>query len=145
MDFTGIASITYTAADMAEAKRLFTDWGLTKVSATRTRLVFETVTGNRIEVRPDDTPGLPARLEGGSSFREVVFGVATAARRDAIAADLARDREVTRDADGTVHSVDDLGIHIGIRVWKPRKPATRPATVWNRPEGRARVDREARR
>jgi hypothetical protein len=102
MDFTGIASITYTAADMAEAKRLFTDWGLTKVSATRTRLVFETVTGNRIEVRPDDTPGLPARLEGGSSFREVVFGVATAARRDAIAADLARDREVTRDADGTV-------------------------------------------
>ena len=32
MDFTGIASITYTAADMSEAKRLFTDWGLTKVS-----------------------------------------------------------------------------------------------------------------
>ena len=75
MDFTGIASITYSAADMAEAKRLFTDWGLTKVSATRTRLVFETATGNRIEVRPDDTPGLPPRLEGGSSFREVVFGV----------------------------------------------------------------------
>lgn len=143
MDFTGIASITYTAADMAEAKRLFTDWGLTRVSATRTRLVFETSSGNRIEVRVDDAPGLPPRLEGGSSFREVVFGVATAARRDAIAADLARDREVTRDADGTVHSIDDLGIHIGVRVWKPRKAATPPATVWNRPGARARVDREA--
>ncbi len=143
MDFTGIASITYTAADRAEAKRLFTDWGLTRVSATRTRLVFETSSGNRIEVRLDDAPGLPPRLEGGSSFREVVFGVATAARRDAIAADLARDREVTRDADGTVHSIDDLGIHIGVRVWKPRKAATPPATVWNRPGARARVDREA--
>jgi catechol 2,3-dioxygenase-like lactoylglutathione lyase family enzyme len=60
-----------------------------------------------------------------------------------LAKDLERDRTVTRDADGTMHSVDDLGIHIGIRVWKPRKVATRPATLWNRPAERVRVDREA--
>lgn len=137
MDYTGIASVTFAATDLAEARRFLADWGLARARAGRGELRCETRSGSTVIVRPAATGEV-----GG--FREVVYGVATAAQRDAIAAELARDREVTRGADGTVHSVDDCGFRIGFRVWKPRRAKTRaPATRWNAPAVRGRIDRVA--
>ena len=34
MDYTGIESVHFGTADMAQSKRFFSDWGLTKVAAS---------------------------------------------------------------------------------------------------------------
>ena len=139
MDYTGIASVTFAATDLGEARRFLADWGLARARAGRGELRAETRSGSTVIVKPA-AAGEPA------GFREVIYGVATVAQREAIAAELGRDREIARDAGGTVRSVDDCGFRIGFRVWKPRRPATKArqaATCWNAPASRARIDREA--
>jgi len=66
-----------------------------------------------VVVRPADDPTLPPGLADGNTVREIVWGVDDAADLDAIAAELGTDREVKRDADGAVRSVDPHGYAIG--------------------------------
>ena len=51
MDYTGIESVHFGSADMAQSKRFFTDWGLTKVSASAKLLRFQTGNGAEVVVR----------------------------------------------------------------------------------------------
>ncbi len=137
MDYTGIASVTFAATDLGEARRYLSDWGLARARTGRRELRGETRSGSTVIV-------VAAGSGEGAGFREVIYGVATAAQRDAIAAELARDRQVLRDDGGTVRTVDDCGFPIGFRVWKPRRSKSRPApTRWNAPAARSRIDREA--
>lgn len=132
MDFVGIDTVEFGATDMKLARRLFADWGLKKVEDKPARLAFETRIGSQVVVRPAEASG----------FREVVFGVASPRELAALAKELARDREVRTDPDGTLHTVDDCGIAIGFRVWKRRKEVPGSGgTPWNGPGNRARVDR----
>ncbi len=140
MDYAGIDSVVFGAQDLKLVRRLFGDWGLEKRSDTRSGLVFATRLGSEVVVRRDNAPGLPPRLEGGSQFREVIFGVSGRAQLNRLGADLARDRTVSVDADGTLHTIDDNGIGIGFRVWRHGKEAAQPGTAWNGPGHRSRID-----
>jgi catechol 2,3-dioxygenase-like lactoylglutathione lyase family enzyme len=75
MDVLGIDQITYGADDLPLCKRFFSDWGMTLVEESEDLLVFETMNGCRVVVRPIDAPGLPPAIEPGSTLREVVWGV----------------------------------------------------------------------
>ena len=140
MEYTGIDAVVFGADDLKLARRLFTDWGLRKVSDRRKELVFATRIGSEVIVRAADTPGLPPRLEEGSQFREVIFGLANRKAVDAIAENLAADRAVQVDPDGTVHSVDDNGIAIGFRVWRHGLEKAEDGTAWNGPGHRGRLN-----
>ena len=141
MDFVGIDAVEFGAADMKEANRFFTEWGLKRISSSRAGSVFETGIGSQLVVRPEDSPQLRPRLSGGAQFREVIFGVAKRADLEHIEQELARDRKVTKDADGTLHTIDDAGINIGFRVWQRRIEKASRGTEWNGPGHRARVNR----
>ena len=130
MDFIGIDAVVFGATDLKLARKLFLDWGLTKRVDRPSQLVFETRIGSQVVVRPEASDG----------FREVVFGVATPRELRLLEIELMRDREVTRDADGTLHTVDDCGIRVGFRLWRGRKEAKGGGTAWNGPGNRARVD-----
>src|SRR5262252_1786153 len=109
MAFTGIDTVVFGADDLKIARKLFGDWGLRKLKDNASGLVFETGIGSQVVVRTEDARNLPARLSGGSNFREVIWGVATPMDLDLIGDRLSRDRPVKLDKDGTLHSVDDSG------------------------------------
>jgi catechol 2,3-dioxygenase-like lactoylglutathione lyase family enzyme len=140
MTFTGIASVVYGTPELALAGKLFSDWGLKSVRRGKTGQVFETGVGGEVIVRPETTPGLPPRIGETSNFREIIWGVSDQKHLVSLGEDLSRDRVVTLDEAGTIHTTDDSGIHIGFRVWKPKATKHGKPTVFNQPRFRARVD-----
>jgi catechol 2,3-dioxygenase-like lactoylglutathione lyase family enzyme len=106
-------------------------------------LLFVCGNGNEVAVCPEDLPGLPPRFKDGSNFREVIWAASSKDALRAIGAELALDRDVREDADGTLHSVDNCGVNIGFRVAR-QPPAVEHAepdfnTLWHR----TRIDRRA--
>ena len=79
MALTGIDKITYGVEDMERCARFFTDWGLTRAETGPDHVLFRTVDGCEVELRPADAPDLPPAIEGGSTVRRVVWGTRDAA------------------------------------------------------------------
>ena len=145
MAFVGIDAVVYGAKDITQARRMFLDWGLKKRSDTRAGLVFATELGAEVVVRPDGAAGLRPPIAEHSQFREVIYGVSSRTHLAAIDRELSRDREVIRDKDGTLHSVDDSGVNIGFRVWRHGSEKPSGGTRWNGPGNRRRVNQTASR
>src|SRR5581483_11247850 len=116
MDITGIDAIRYGTDDLADAHRYLLDLGLKEVEHGSAGSRFVTMDGGEVELRAISDAGLPAAAAGGATIREVVWGVASQAALDRIGAELEKDRRVTRDADGTLHSTDATGFGIGFRL-----------------------------
>ena len=138
--FVGIDSVVFGAPDLAVPRKLFTEWGLKKVKDGKSGLAFATEIGSEVVIRPAAAKDLPPKLSGGSEFREVVWGVSSQKHLDALGDELARDRKVTDDKDGTLHTVDDIGINVGFRVWRHGKEPARSTLPLNVPGARGRVD-----
>jgi catechol 2,3-dioxygenase-like lactoylglutathione lyase family enzyme len=139
--FVGIDATVFGAKDMARARKLFADFGLAKTADTKSRLVFATEIGSEIVICPSGTKDLPPPINPASEFREVIWGVKSAKDVARIAADLARDRALRTYRDGTIHAIDDSGIHFGVRVWRHgREPKRAAALPLNAPGARGRID-----
>lgn len=142
MNIIGVESVIYGAEDIDAATRFHEDWGLELTDRGTNGADFRLPDDTTVHVRGIDDAGLPPASVPGSTAREVIWGVADKAALEAIGAELSRDREVTADADGGLHSHDDLGYRLGFRVTaRTPRPVTLPETntVWNAP----RVDRRA--
>lgn len=124
MTIMGIDTVVFSAPDMAEMRRFFSDWGLKSLQNRKTAAVYETAVGSQIVVRPPDAKGLPAPPVEGMHFREVIYGVSSQRELDRLARNLARDQDITVDRDGTVHARDPNNLGIGFRLWK-RKNSVR--------------------
>src|SRR6185312_1055485 len=130
--FVGIDAAIFGAPDLAVARKLFSDFGLKKLKDTKSGLIFATEIGSEIVIRPTGAKDLAPKLNPGSEFREVIWGVASERDVARIAAELSRDREVRRDRDGTIHAVDDGGVNIGIRLWRHGKEPRRAGASMRR-------------
>src|SRR5687768_9479711 len=106
MNVTTIDSVTYGAPDLGEAKRFWTDFGLTLVDETDKRVLFSSMDQSNVEVKLATDPSLPPPIEEGPGVREAIFGVRTKDDLNAIGAELSRDREVSMDREGTIHTRD---------------------------------------
>lgn len=116
MTIERIESLIYGADDVDAGIRYFENWGLEEVERGESGAVFRTPRNQIIAIRRADDTALPPSPEGGSTMRETVWGVDSPASLDAIATELATDREVRSDADGTLHSVDETGFAIAFRL-----------------------------
>ena len=116
MTIQRIESLLFGAEDVAAGTRFFTDWGLEKIEAGAAGATFRTPENQFVHIRAADDPALPASPEAGSTLREAVWGVDDAAGLEEVGAELARDRDVARDADGTLHCIDETGFAIAFRV-----------------------------
>lgn len=139
MAITGIDRVTYGVSNMARARAFFADWGLREVAAADGIVAFETADGSEVELRRRSDRGLPRPIESGSTLREMTWGVEREDDLRAIGSELARDREVRRDPDGTLHSTDAMGLGIAFRVSRRRGIAD-PGMPTNTPAKAARVD-----
>ena len=123
MSQTGIDQVTYGVKDLETAKRFWTDFGLKPVESDARHGVFAARNGATIVVRAADDPGLPPPVgkDVDATVREATFGVKTKEDLAKLAANLAADRDVKEDADGTIHTVDPLGFGLAFRVTKTKK------------------------
>jgi hypothetical protein len=128
-----IESILFGAEDVAAGIKYFEDWGLEAVERSKAGATFRTQENQTVLVRDAADASLTASPEGGSSLRETVWGVDSKAALDAIGAELAKDRQVSRDPDGTLHSRDDTGFAVGFRVmdYKDAAPSPEPYNLAN--------------
>ena len=109
MKILGLDSVTFGVDDVATARRFWNDFGLSEVENGADGAVFETREKATIVVRAIDDPDLvPAPVEGNTA-REFTWGLETQEEVDAIADELARDRQIIRSGDGAVHAVDPVG------------------------------------
>ncbi|WP_221795698.1 VOC family protein [Oceanobacter mangrovi] len=126
MSVLGIDEITYGVEDMAACLRFFTDWGLTLQSESEAELVFTTLNGGRVLIKPLDAADLPPAIEDGPSLREVVWGVESDE-------DLARfaDKMASQPGyffkDGRAGCIDPNGV--GVRLQKTIKQDVEIACV----------------
>lgn len=121
MRLTGVDGVVLGVEDMSAAARFYTNFGLTASSDSARAKVFATNDDTSIELRSCDDNGLPAPVTGGSTIREILWAVSSQEELDAIAAELTRDRAVTCDEEGTLHSVDDDGYGVAFRIGRRRK------------------------
>jgi catechol 2,3-dioxygenase-like lactoylglutathione lyase family enzyme len=143
MRITTVDSVTYGVPDFAEAKRFWTDFGLSLIEEDAERILFNAVDLSTVEVKLASDPSLPPPIEAGPGVRETTFGVYAQEDLDAIAAELAKDRDVLADDDGTIHASDPLGIGIAFRVSRCRK-VTAPEPQFNMPGRVGRLNTRAK-
>jgi catechol 2,3-dioxygenase-like lactoylglutathione lyase family enzyme len=139
---TGIDAAVFGAVDVRAAERFLNDWGLRRVRSGSPVARFACVDRSEVIVHEAASPQLPPAIEEGSTLRELVWGVGSRRALQAIAENLARDRSVVEDADGTVHSTDDTGLGIAFRVTR-RKALRAPRVEFNAPGCVVRQDRGA--
>ncbi|WP_433360427.1 VOC family protein [Actinoplanes sp. CA-142083] len=134
MGIQRIESVIYSVDDLDTCVRFFTDLGLALAGKGEDHAVFETLIGQTLHLRTGAaTEGLPPSVEpGNNTIREVVWGADTEQDVEAFVAALSKDREVTQDADGVFHTVDETGFGVGLTVAgmsRHENKAPRPANV----------------
>lgn len=132
MPVTNLESVTFAVGDIAICRRFWTDFGLTETDGDAGGATFACANGSTVVLRSRDDPSLPPAANDEETMREAVFGVGSSADLAAVAAELARDREVVEDADGTIHAVDPLGFPVAFRVAR-RRPVVAPELKFNTP------------
>jgi catechol 2,3-dioxygenase-like lactoylglutathione lyase family enzyme len=116
MDIIGPDTLVFGVEDVAAASRFAQDFGLTPRMTGVEDGVFEALDGTSITIKPADDPSLPPPVWAAPNIREVVYGCVDQASVDAVGEELAKDRDVRRDADGSVHAVDDDGYPLAFQV-----------------------------
>ncbi len=144
-EIVGLEEVVYGVEDMALARRFFEDWGLKKVSAAKSKLVYEAVDGTRVIARPADAKDLPKAIQPGSTVRKITWGLHKKADLKTFASELAKDRDVEIAKDGTVSSTDPMGLAIAFTATRRRKLGkTAIRDEVNTPTRIERVDRAAK-
>lgn len=142
--FTGVDGVRFAVQNLDDACRFARDWGLKVMASSDPEVqLFRAVDGSEVQVvqadetRPETTP-----IGGGSGLCQMIWGVEDRATLDELAAELRKDRSAEFDADGVLHSIDDLGIRLSFRVTR-RQHQTYDATRYNSPGNAERLNRRA--
>jgi len=132
MNILGPDCLVFGVDDVAACSQYLIDYGLQPVGVTPQGGRFEALDGTAIEIAHQGDPRLPPAMGTASMLRKTIYGVADQATVDAIAAELMRDREVRRLADGSIEAPDDMGFVLGFQVTRRRAIAL-PAETVNSP------------
>jgi catechol 2,3-dioxygenase-like lactoylglutathione lyase family enzyme len=119
MNIVGLESLVFGVDELAGARQYLLDYGLDEAAYDAARGGrWEALDGTSIEVCIATDPGLPPLPPGAHTpcLRETVYGVDNTETLAAIQTELSKDRSVTVDAEGTLHSFDDGGFGVAFCV-----------------------------
>ena len=119
MNITGPEGLLMGVDDLDECRRFLTLYGLKELEFGASGAAYEALDGSGVELRLLGDDSLPPAAVPGPTLRASIWGVEAAADLDAIADELAKDRQVTR-VDGMVQSTDDEGNVLRFRVSQRR-------------------------
>lgn len=129
MSINGIETVLYGVDDVALCTRYFEDFGLPLLRKDEQHAHFRLDEGSNVVLRSVKDPQIPASSLAGTGVHETIWGVDTQESLGVLAADLGRDRELRRDADGTIHCLADDGLAIGFRVFRKNPVITAPDPI----------------
>lgn len=142
MSLQGIDAVVFGVADMAEAKRFLDDWGVAPVSSDPDKLIYRTLDGAEVVVRPKDAADLPPPIEAGNTVREVVWGAESQAELDKTLNALRGLKSFRIGPDGLARVTDPNGLSLAFRVSKRRSVVVKP-TPSNAPGTHQRVNQRS--
>ena len=119
MTIKRVESLTYGADDPSAGIKFHEDLGLEKVENGANGATFRTPSNQFIHVRKSSDTSIPTAPEGRNAMVECTWGVDSKEALEALGSELAKDRQVRRDPDGTIHTQDETGFNIGFRVSTP--------------------------
>lgn len=132
MNIIGPDYLVFGVDDIVGASEYLSAFGLKPVDVTDKGGRFVSLDGTGIIVRHKSDPALPPPLPTSNMLRQQIYGVRSEADLDAIEAELAKDRRVTRLADGSIEARDDLGFELKFQV-SIRRTLDIPAEKINSP------------
>ncbi|MDE2341658.1 MAG: VOC family protein, partial [Alphaproteobacteria bacterium] len=119
--------------DLAEHTRFWSDFGLPLTRSTADESIFTLPSNARIILYKHGDARLPTPDPfAGDGVKETVWGVDTGEALENYVVRLSKDFKVTRDADGTAHTVAPDGQPIALRVWA-RKAVVSESSPVNTP------------
>lgn len=121
MAIIGIETVRYCVEDIDLCTRYFDDFGLPLLDRSEDETTFLLPDNAKVILRSLAESPVPGSRMVGPGAHEVIWGVDTQAALDRLVAGLSRDREVTRDADGTAHFICDDGLAMGLKVWADKR------------------------
>jgi catechol 2,3-dioxygenase-like lactoylglutathione lyase family enzyme len=133
MQIIGPELLVFGVDDVPACHEFLTAYGLEPVGySPENGGFFRSLDGTGLEIRRRDDPALPPALKTGNMLRLQVLGVVDEAALEAVAAELSKDRQVLRLADGSLRTQDDQGFELSFRV-TTRTPLDLPAERVNAP------------
>lgn len=140
MKFVGIEAVTYGVTHLPKACKFWTDFGLKEVNRTSSAVEFMVADGARVIVRRYRDQTLPPAVEGGSSVREITWGLESAAALDTLRDRLAANGQLLNE--NGVRAVDPAGFALAFDVSTTTLPDLPPSPT-NAPQDINRVDTRA--
>lgn len=132
MNIIGPDALVFGVDDVTVCAEYLRDFGLKPVGLDSNGGRFEALDGTAVVIRRADDPGLPAPIGPAPSLRETVYGVGDQRALEAIAAELRKDRKVSKGADGSVACVDDMGFALRFQA-TGRRAFEAPPDLTNAP------------
>ena len=129
MEILGLESLIYGVEDMDTCSRFNEDFGLQLVEASAACTTFRTEENSTIMLRKENDPTLPPAVTAGSQLRQVVWSVPSTDALEQIGAELSKDRDVTRDENGILWSIDPMGYGLGFCVTQMQAVVDEPAKI----------------
>ena len=128
MRIIGPDELIFGVDNLEDCKAFLQDCGLADKGGGR----FAALDGTGLTVRSKSDSSLPPPLPTSSLLRQTIWGVETQADLDEIEAELSKDRDVAKAADGTLTCKDASGFEIAFRVTS-RIKLDLPAELINSP------------
>jgi catechol 2,3-dioxygenase-like lactoylglutathione lyase family enzyme len=123
MRICGVDRLVFGVEDLPASVKCCEDFGLILADGSNDRAaILEARDGSSLELRHKDDPVLPHTDVEGSTLRAIVWGVEDEKAIDEIEAELAKDRETSRDTSGRLLSRDDADNGLVFQVAIPRRP-----------------------
>lgn len=116
MRIIGPDELVFGVDDLAACRQFLLDYGLTEIDWTDAGGTFVALDNTGVTIRLRGDASLPPQLPSKNTIRLTVYGVEDAATLDAIAAEMARDRAVSRGEDGSVMFADDVGFALKFQL-----------------------------
>ena len=139
MRIIGPENLVFGVDNVVACRTFFRDYGLREISLGDGGYRFEAIDGTAVTIRARDDAKLPPPLPTATTLRQTVWGCEDQDTVDTVAAELSRDRNVTRYDDGSIATTDDAGFQIAFRVTTRRAIELSPERVNSpgAPPGRA--------
>jgi catechol 2,3-dioxygenase-like lactoylglutathione lyase family enzyme len=116
VNIIGLDQLVFGVLDFDGAVSMAHDFGLNLAEEGPGYKVFEALDGTSMKIVHWEDPSLPAANASAPNIREAVYGVQDQATLDALKAELSKDRVVTVDDKGALHTVDDDDYAIAFQI-----------------------------
>lgn len=125
MAILGIESLIYCVDDLPRSVDFFEDFGLRVFQRDAHHVRFKLPDSGNVVIQPLSHAPVSGSEVIGSGVHEIIWGVDSQEDLDRLIAQVAIDRQISQDPDGTIHFVIDGGIAMGLRLWPTfRMPLT---------------------